>query len=630
MKPALVVRVPFVVAAGLVASCANLSGLSDSTARDGGSSDAVATSHDVGAGCLIGGKTYASDARDPTNACQGCLPTVSNDGWSDVSDGTKCGVGGICHTGACVSGCEIGGVEYATGATNPNDPCESCQPGASTAVWSSLPDGVDCGNGQLCGSGVCGQRCDIGETVFASGAANASNSCQSCQPGTSTTAWTDAANGTSCGTGDVCSGAICGAGCYVGGAVYASGAANPGNPCESCDPAASTTAWTRATNGAACGPGEVCSGGTCGAGCSIGGTVYPSGAASPSGSCQTCQPLTSTVAWSNVPNTTSCGGSGTCSSGSCIQPPSCAPGGAGMTNCGATAESCCVSPEVPGGTYDRTYTNVGTGPTGQADPATVSGYRLDKYMVTVGRFRQFVNAWDGGAGYTPPPGSGKHAHLNAGQGLVDSGAQGTVASYEPGWVASDDSNLAPTNMNLACDATYATWTAAAGSQENLTMNCVSWYESYAFCIWDGGFLPSEAEWEYAAAGGSQELEYPWGATPPGTANDYAIYGCYYPSGSGSCSGVSNIAPVGTATLGTGRWGQLDLAGDLWESNLDWYGAYVDPCTDCAYLTAAAGSARVIRGGRFSGSASLLLPASRGNNAPTARDSDLGFRCARTP
>ena len=34
--------------------------------------------------------------------------------------------------------------------------------------------------------------------------------------------------------------------------------------------------------------------------------------------------------------------------------------------------------------------------TGLADPATVSDFRLDKYDVTVGRFRQFVKAWNGG------------------------------------------------------------------------------------------------------------------------------------------------------------------------------------------------------------------------------------------
>src|SRR5258708_31946425 len=35
--------------------------------------------------------------------------------------------------------------------------------------------------------------------------------------------------------------------------------------------------------------------------------------------------------------------------------PSCRPGGPGMTNCGTLSETCCTSPEVPGGTYYRTY-----------------------------------------------------------------------------------------------------------------------------------------------------------------------------------------------------------------------------------------------------------------------------------
>jgi formylglycine-generating enzyme required for sulfatase activity len=278
---------------------------------------------------------------------------------------------------------------------------------------------------------------------------------------------------------------------------------------------------------------------------------------------------------------------------------------------------------VTGGTYYRTYTNSGSGPTDEADPATVSGFRLDKYLVTVGRFRQFVNAWN--AGWTPPAGSGKHTYLNGGSGL-----NATGGGYEPGWVTSDNSNIAPTNANLACDSTYATWTTSAGSQENLPINCVNWCESYAFCIWDGGFLPSEAEWEYAAAGGSQQREYAWGTAAPGTANQYAIYGCDYPSGSaGSCAGVTNIAPVGFAPSGAGLWGQLDLAGNMWEWNLDWYATYA-ACTDCANLTST--SVRVARGDYFDGTGSVyLLPTYRGEDlAPTERILDLGLRCSRTP
>src|ERR1700685_3490361 len=100
---------------------------------------------------------------------------------------------------------------------------------------------------------------------------------------------------------------------------------------------------------------------------------------------------------------------GTCSGQDCTGSPtgssnaSCQMGDAGGISC---ADSCCTSLEVAGGTYYRTYVNSGSSPTGESDPATVTGLRLDKYPVTVGRFRQFVNAWNGGAGYLPPAGAG--------------------------------------------------------------------------------------------------------------------------------------------------------------------------------------------------------------------------------
>jgi formylglycine-generating enzyme required for sulfatase activity len=299
--------------------------------------------------------------------------------------------------------------------------------------------------------------------------------------------------------------------------------------------------------------------------------------------------------------------------------------------------------------YYRTYdTDQGMlaadgGPTTLADPATVSSFRLDKYDVTVGRFRQFVAAWNDGNGWLPTAGSGKHTHLNGGLGLVNSAPGG---GYEPGWVESDDGNTSPTNANLeSCmnphtpalgsSPSFSTWTDSPAFQENLPINCVSWQEAYAFCIWDGGFLPSEAEWEYAAAGGNQQREYPWGSAAPGTANQFAIYGdglgnCYYPTGAlAVCTGVANIAPVGTAASGAGLFGQLDLAGNMWQWNLDWWDTYAT-CTDCAYLTQV--SSRVARGGDFENPAGVLFPTVRHNfyAAPANRGSNIGFRCARTP
>ncbi|MGH7733335.1 MAG: formylglycine-generating enzyme family protein [Gemmatimonadales bacterium] len=305
-----------------------------------------------------------------------------------------------------------------------------------------------------------------------------------------------------------------------------------------------------------------------------------------------------------------------------------------MTNCGASSESCCTSLEVPGGTFYRTYSNNGGPPSGEADQATVSGFRLDKYDVTVGRFRRFVDAVlpDGGTGWLPAAGSGKHTYLNSGQGLI---LMWPGSGYEPGWSTTFDTYVAPTDANLACDPDYATWTSTPGSRENLPINCVTWYEAYAFCIWDGGFLPSEAEWENAAAGGTQQREYPWGSAAPATANQYAIYGCYYnPNDAGLCTGAANIAPVGTATLGAGRWGQLDLAGDEDQWNLDSWssGQYYFACTDCVniYTGDPPPGSRMIRGGLFDSPSSYLLPTYQDASDPSARSGAVGFRCARAP
>ena len=341
-----------------------------------------------------------------------------------------------------------------------------------------------------------------------------------------------------------------------------------------------------------------------------------------------------------------------------VTPPSCLAGGPGLTDCGSAKESCCTSLTVTGGTFYRTYANSDGTVNQEADAATVSTFRLDKYAVTVGRFRQFVNAWNNG--WRPVAGSGKHTHLNGGLGLVS-----VTGGYEPGWITSDSDLLvqpyarfvSPTNSNLtSCTGggdipgffNYSTWTETAGTHENLPIDCVNWFEAYAFCIWDGtasastairlqlssdsldsagAFLPSDAESEYVAAGGSDQREYPWGHTDPGSMNEYAIYNCDFPTPGMACLGVSNIAPVGSAARGAGRWGQLDLAGNIWQWNLDGYFGY-SACTDCVNLDPHDPANRVIRGGGFGSDGYQLVPTYRAT-APS-RSYGVGFRCARTP
>ncbi len=324
---------------------------------------------------------------------------------------------------------------------------------------------------------------------------------------------------------------------------------------------------------------------------------------------------------------------------STVGPPSCAQGLPGMNNCGpggGGSESCCTSEEVLGGTFYRD--NDGVPPfTGMTYPAKVSDFRLDKYEVTVGRFRAFVGAVapaDGGIGWRPDAGSGKHTHLNGGQGLAAVGGD-AGPGYETGWDPSWDNMLTPMggwDTSLSCHLNGNTWTSIAATHENEPITCETWYAAYAFCIWDGGFLPSEAEWGYAAAGGSDQRVYPW-SNPP----DSVVIDCTYANYLGAEGGTQTCAAsqiannVGSESpKGDGygnKWGQVDLAGNVQEWTLDYYqGDYINPCLNCANL--AASSPRVLRGGAFY-STSVFVP-SRDSYDPLTSDYGVGLRCARAP
>jgi formylglycine-generating enzyme required for sulfatase activity len=246
---------------------------------------------------------------------------------------------------------------------------------------------------------------------------------------------------------------------------------------------------------------------------------------------------------------------------------------------------------VPGGTFNRSNDS--------AFPATVSSVRVDKYETTVGRFRRFVEAYPGSM---PAPGSGKNPNNPSDPGF-------TYNALLP-------ADAAALTEDLACGG--ETWTDMVLEEESMPINCVNWYEAYAFCIWDGGRLPTEAEWNYVAAGGNEQRPYPWSTSPTDEAisPSNAVYNPY------------EVAEVGSRSpAGDGRWGHTDLAGNLEEWVQDVEDDYIVPCNDCANLSAAGDEAR---GGNFQDMAVDLLTSRRESLRAIQRAFTRGFRCVRAP
>ena len=94
------------------------------------------------------------------------------------------------------------------------------------------------------------------------------------------------------------------------------------------------------------------------------------------------------------------------------------------------------------------------------------------------------------------------------------------------------------------------------------------------------------------------------------------------------AGTNNVGSE--SPKGNGKYGQADLAGNLWEWNLDWYvSPYVVTGNNCSYLPASS-SNRMIRGGTFTHFASPLLASYRYDDTPTDGYNYLiGARCARS-
>jgi formylglycine-generating enzyme len=243
-------------------------------------------------------------------------------------------------------------------------------------------------------------------------------------------------------------------------------------------------------------------------------------------------------------------------------------------------------------------------------PTTIHPYFLDTFEVTVGRFRRFAKYWAG----PPIAGAGTHPRI-----------------AQSGWDSAWNQQLPDSSATLLAtvdrcrDSTGSTSDAAVAGDDQSPINCVTWFEAFAFCAWDGGRLPTEAEWELAAAGGDDNRLFPWGAYDPSMNPLPANY--YYHLG-------SPTVPVGSVPAGAGRYGHLDLSGSMEEWILD--GVSLDgyasskgsPCLDCADLDPSDVIWRGQRGGSWvTVHLDYLRAASRSSDYPSQRTRSAGFRCA---
>jgi formylglycine-generating enzyme required for sulfatase activity len=138
---------------------------------------------------------------------------------------------------------------------------------------------------------------------------------------------------------------------------------------------------------------------------------------------------------------------------------------------------------------------------------------------------------------------------------------------------------------------------------------VTWGEANDFCKWAGGRLPTEAEWEYAARGGSSAFRY-------GDLNDIA----WYEKNSGNATHRAGQKRAN-------QFGLFDMLGNAWEWVNDWYdGKYYvrSPAVDPA--GPESGQMRGLRGGSWLNNAKMVRASDRGRSLPDLRFNYFGLRC----
>jgi formylglycine-generating enzyme len=193
--------------------------------------------------------------------------------------------------------------------------------------------------------------------------------------------------------------------------------------------------------------------------------------------------------------------------------------------------------------------------------------------------------------------------------------------------------------HLLLERVASEWRPLPGT-ERWPMILVSWHGANAYSLWANGsdwkyyrperdsqppsFLPTEAQWEYAARGHRYQT-FPWGDGEP--SQDRLRFGQHHRSARYRADTLPLTAV--NAQLGMSPFGLHHMAGNIWQWCRDWYDETFYQRPEASARNAwnqTQTKVRSERGGSWIGPAELCRSSYRRGRPPAARGRCLGFRC----